>query len=66
LPLSMRIGRGDGPAALENLRRQLWRTYGELTDMVLFAALRDFPHDNLGVKQLREAHAAASAPAPAA
>jgi hypothetical protein len=63
LPVTMKLGRGDGPAALENLRRQFWRTYGDLTDTVLAAALRDFPHQNLGLAELREAARATAATA---
>jgi hypothetical protein len=46
LPTLLRIGRGEGPAALAHLRRQFWRTYGTLTDVVLLSALRNCSHQN--------------------
>jgi hypothetical protein len=63
LPLTFKLGRGEGLAGLAMLRRQLGRVYGDLTDAVLAAALRTFPHENLGITELREAAKATDAAA---
>jgi hypothetical protein len=44
MPILMRMGRGDEPAVLVQLRQQLRRTYGEHAETVLVFMLRTYAH----------------------
>jgi hypothetical protein len=58
LPITMRMGRGEGPAVIAFLRRDLRRLYGEHAETVLAFMLRPGVFDASGVEALRDAVAA--------
>jgi hypothetical protein len=43
-PILMRMGKGDEPSVLAQLRQHLRRTYGEYAEVVLMYMLRSYPH----------------------
>jgi hypothetical protein len=43
-PVLMRMGKGDEPTTLAQLRQHLRRTYGEHAEVVLMYMLRSYPH----------------------
>jgi hypothetical protein len=46
MPIIMRMGRGDEPAVLAQMRQHLRRTYGEHAETVLGFMLRTYAHGN--------------------
>jgi hypothetical protein len=50
IPIIMRMGKGDEPMVLAQLRQNLRRTYGEHAETVLMFMLRTYQHG--GTEQL--------------
>jgi hypothetical protein len=44
MPILMRMGKGDEPSVLAQLRQQLRRTYGEFAETILVFHLRTYAH----------------------
>jgi hypothetical protein len=63
IPIIMRMGRGDEPAVVASLRRELRHLYGEHAEAVLMFMLRTYPHT--GGDALLAAAQATAAPAAA-
>jgi hypothetical protein len=53
IPIIMRMGKGDEPMVLDQMRRQLRARYGEFAELVLGFMLRTYRHDGVaGLLQL--------------
>jgi hypothetical protein len=47
MPIIMRMGKGDEPMVLAQIRRQLRARYGEFAELVLGFMLRTYRHDGV-------------------